>query len=258
MRVLRALKCFLAPRQRLLDALQFLLRAQAIGVGALVIRVRPLEFGVRSLEISLRAFPVGVGAFEIRLRAGAFGPQGLVQFAPRLCDCCSGGLIRLESHPRRFGGYQSLGICASGGDLGVEPRAPAGTLFRQPGRPFLLGIRFDVAPRFLECLVVGVGQTAKVTFELGLQAGTDTVDDGTELILSHVMAIIGGWIHQVKHRKRRKLNPCSNLTPRSAARTMGVRLPVSPMRGRPRFDGDMVSQDALPRTITLVKQMETN
>ena len=30
------------------------------------------------------------------------------------------------------------------------------------------------------------------------------------------------------------------------------------VRGRPRFDGDMVSQDALPRTITLVNQMETN
>src|SRR5262245_9284650 len=88
--------------------------------------------------------------------------------------------------------------------------------------------------------------------------------------------------------KRRKLNPASNLTPVTSIRTrvVGVRdrpSSVAPshvahrgtshrrtlhlglsdsrtshVRGRPRFDGDMVSQDALPRTITLVKQMEPN
>ena len=35
-------------------------------------------------------------------------------------------------------------------------------------------------------------------------------------------------------------------------------VPALPLGGRPRFDGDMVSQDALPRTITLVNQMEKN
>jgi hypothetical protein len=44
---------------------------------------------------------------------------------------------------------------------------------------------------------------------------------------------------------------------RRPVRSMG-RGRIVAMWGRPRFDGDMVSQDALPRTITLVNQMEKN
>ncbi len=60
----------------------------------------------------------------------------------------------------------------------------------------------------------------------------------------------------------RNSNGDSYLTRRASGRTMkvshGCVRPVFHQRGRPRFDGDTVSQDALPRTITLVNQMETN
>jgi hypothetical protein len=51
--------------------------------------------------------------------------------------------------------------------------------------PALLGIRLGALTRFLERLLVALGQTAEMGVELGLQFGPNGVNHPAELFLGH-------------------------------------------------------------------------
>jgi hypothetical protein len=251
---LRPLEFFLGPLAFRVRTLQLVVRRLPIHVCALAVRLCAFDVGLRSLELGLRALAFRVRTFEIRLRASALRHHGFVDFPARLrcrLRCC---VLGFRSRPRDRFGQGALHFRASRAHFGLEPRPPLCVDVVELCGPALFRICVGALTCFLQRLVVRIGEVAELRLEFGLQLRPDAVNHAANRFLGHKVRIIRSGIRQVKHRKRHKPKPESNLTAVARGTYNGgsqlfvssglsalPAIPDTALRGRPRFDGDTVS-----------------
>jgi len=182
---LGALKFLLCPFTLAVRTLEIVVGRLPIRLGAFTIGVGAFEVGLGALQIRLRPLALGVRAFEIRLHARPFSRDGLFQFAPRLCGGCRCRLFRLASCSRDGLRQRAFHLSARGGHFRFQARSPLRVECVQLRCPPLFGVGFDALPRFLERLLVALGETPEMRVELSLKLGANGVNHATDWFLGH-------------------------------------------------------------------------
>jgi hypothetical protein len=173
---------------------QLVLRALTIGIRVLAFRLHPFEIGLSPLEVRLGARPFGVKTFDIGPRAVAFRGHGFVELPFRVDRCVRGRLFGLHPSARDLGSECALDVGARRGDFRFEPGSPLGVRGVELLQPPLLRVSVSALTRFVQRLLMGLGEVAKL-FELRLQPGANTVDDSAKMFLGHLLALCEARSH---------------------------------------------------------------
>ena len=146
----------------------------------------------------------------------------------------------LEAGALRLRREATLGVSGRISEAGLQTAVPFLAYVVEPLCPVGLGflgelLAFD---RLARC------ELGCLSLQIGLKTRTERVDDRTKIVIGHLRHYRDGLrASQAKSSVfgACKSNTYNDLTNRDAGRTMEG---LSLERGRPRFDGDMVSQDA--------------
>ena len=179
-------------RNLAVSPLQLPLHTFAIRLCALPIGLSPFHVRVRAFEVCLRPFAFSLRALEICLCPRPLGGDRFVQLTARLKRQFGGRLLGFLPDAQGLRDHRPLDFRAGRRDFGLEARGPLPTGLLELRRPTLFGLSLSVPPRFHHCLFVGPGKPPQMGLELGVQTGSNVVDDGTKRILGHSLALSGG------------------------------------------------------------------
>jgi len=167
------------------------LQAAEIGLRALPVGLSPFHFRVRAFEVCLRPFAFSLRTFEICLRPRPLGRDRFVQLTAGLKGQFGSRLLGFLPDAQGLGDHRALDIGAGRREFGLEARGPLPADLLELRRPALFGVRLGVPPRFPHCQFVGLGEPPQMGLELSVQTRANVVDDGTERILGHSLALSG-------------------------------------------------------------------